>query len=103
MPGDAVSWSLFPHEDKLLHFLAFGFLGLTFIRALTGATNWRFASCVAVTVVGVLLAGLSDELHQYFVPGRDVEALDVLADAVGGAVASLVWTVLFRPGKEGNP
>lgn len=40
-----------------------------------------------------MLYGISDEYHQSFVPGRDVGALDVLADGVGGflAVQVLLW------------
>jgi VanZ family protein len=32
--------------------------------------------------------GVSDEFHQYFVPPRQVEALDVVADTIGAAAAA---------------
>jgi VanZ family protein len=43
------------------------------------------------------LYGCSDELHQYFNPPRNVEALDVLADTIGagaGAIALYAWGIL---------
>jgi len=39
----------------------------------------------------VILWGLSDEFHQSFVPGRDASGWDLLADAVGFAIASCVF------------
>ena len=33
--------------------------------------------------------GLTDEVHQMFVPGRSAEVADLLADAVGATVAAL--------------
>jgi len=46
-------------------------------------------------VVGVLIAaayGATDELHQYFVPGRQADVADLLADAIGAiAAAGAIW------------
>jgi VanZ family protein len=43
-----------------------------------------------------MLYGVSDEFHQYFVPGRSVEALDVLADALGGLLGAWMMYQLCR-------
>ena len=40
--------------------------------------------------VGIAYAA-TDELHQYFVPGRHASPVDVAIDAVGVAVGMLVW------------
>ena len=63
------------------------------LRALAGA-DWS-----RVTAGGMLLAvlltvayGLTDEVHQSFVPGRTPELRDLAADALGAAAgAGLVW------------
>ena len=39
------------------------------------------------TLVGAVLWGVSDEWHQSFVPGREVDAVDLLADVAGSALA----------------
>lgn len=52
--------------------------------------------------VSTTLYGISDEYHQSFVPGRDVSALDALADGVGGFLAAqmLFWWDRARPGLQ---
>jgi VanZ family protein len=47
------------------------------------AAAWAFVIAVAF--------GFSDEIHQYFVPGRHMDPLDWLTDAIGAAMA--LWIV----------
>jgi len=39
-----------------------------------------------ITILIVLLYSLSDEIHQYFVPGRACRSIDILIDVLGGTV-----------------
>jgi len=41
------------------------------------------------------LYGLTDELHQFFVPGRTSDVGDLLMDAIGSILASLLFMYLF--------
>jgi len=88
--GDSFSLPKIVNIDKVLHGLVYAVLGLTALLALSP----QFRGCrpllanVAV-VVFCLVYGISDELHQSFVPGRMVSAGDILADTVGGAMAVL--------------
>jgi VanZ family protein len=89
-----------PGFDKLLHALAYAVLAMLVFRALdtTGWTNrphLLFWGSLAATVA----YGISDELHQAFVPARSAEILDVAADAAG-ALAALV---LCRLARRRNP
>ena len=67
------------------------------IRALAGG-RWS-AVTVATLVQAASIAvayGVTDEWHQSFVPGRDADLWDVVADALGatlaiGAVGVLAW------------
>jgi VanZ family protein len=84
-------------SDKLLHALLYSGLGALFARATAG--GWRGVSLAQVlaTVCFGALYGVSDEVHQYFNPPRNVEALDVVADAVGAgtaAVALYAWGII---------
>jgi VanZ family protein len=80
-----------PHGmDKLAHLTVYGVLGALIARAC-----WRTGSrsSARVVVLSVLLAasyGLSDEIHQRFVPGRQFELADLLADAVGSLLGALL-------------
>ncbi len=74
--------------DKHMHLLAYGGLALVLVRALAGG-RWSGLT-VATGLQGAMVAiayGATDEWHQWFVPGRHADLLDVAADAVGAAVA----------------
>ncbi len=78
-------------SDKLLHLGAYALLALLFYRALghhrVGASPVKRA---IFTIAFTVLYGISDELHQSFVPGRSPEILDVAADAAGGLIGTLL-------------
>lgn len=81
--------SLFEGQDKFEHLLAYGLLGVLLSRSLNPMKVVTWQRVILITVLTTLY-GISDEYHQSFVPGRDVSALDVLADGVGGFVAAQV-------------
>lgn len=86
-PKGLLSW------DKLQHFGAYWVFGTLLVRAF-GGSSWK------PLTFGVLY-GASDELHQYFVPGRDCSLYDFLADALGVAASQgFVWA--FRRRKGGD-
>ncbi len=44
-----------------------------------------------ITVIICFLYAISDELHQYFVPGRACRLLDIFIDTSGGAFFCLIY------------
>jgi VanZ family protein len=89
-------------SDKSLHFVAYGALGVLLLRALAGA-RWAGVTPAAAAGAWVLavLWGVTDELHQAFVPGRTAALDDWLADA-GGAIAGVGVVVAFALGRRGR-
>jgi hypothetical protein len=80
--------------DKLQHSLAYGVGGFLIARA-TGA---RGRGTLLAIVIGSLY-GASDELHQWFVPGRDSDVLDWVADTLGVTIGAFIHrTILLRRG-----
>lgn len=77
-----------PDSDKVGHFFAYAVLGALVLRALAGNT-WRGVTRrTAVAAWSIAVAyGVTDEIHQYFVPGRAASVADWTADALGAAVA----------------
>ena len=65
---------------------------------------WVLAgSRAAFAVFGVVLGiGVLDELRQSFVPGREADLADLLADAAGAA-AALYLMQLFTPFQGAKP
>jgi len=80
--------------DKFAHLVAYFIYGLSlqvafiafFINSSQIKTNKNIA--ILVTVVGFLFA-LSDEIHQYFVPGRVADIFDLLVNFVGISLSLL--------------
>lgn len=73
--------------DKVGHAAAYAVLG----ALLTLATG---RVCLAVVIA--TLFGVSDEIHQYFVPGRAADVFDVVADGVGALVGAVSVAFLSR-------
>lgn len=80
------------YGDKLLHLGEYAILGYLIARAARNSGNLKlsmhfrlFAICAA------LLYGLGDEFHQYFVPGREVDIFDVLADGIGATLGQMIF------------
>ena len=85
--------SLFPGQDKLFHMIAFGVLGFLFMGSMKTTTSGYRTGQVWLVVVLVVLYGLLDEFHQYFVPGRTVEIYDALADTAGALLGA--WSMYY--------
>jgi hypothetical protein len=87
---------LFPQQDKVLHLAAYGVLGfLAMGSCKAGGCRHRAAHYwLVVTLVSVY--GMLDEFHQYFVPGRHSDVLDVLADIIGGLLGAGLMFLLLR-------
>ena len=80
-------------SDKEAHAFTYGVLA---VLCLMGLTGWRWRRIAGATLLGAfvitVLYGVSDEFHQTFVPGRSPDVADVMADAVGAALAlSAAW------------
>ncbi len=86
---------LFPQQDKLFHLGAYFIMGLLGWRA-CGHLNPPAKSRLFITSIFCCLYGLSDEWHQYFVPGRTADILDWLADSLGGLLAGIFCLSLNR-------
>jgi VanZ family protein len=111
---DDSTWDLVHHAlRKTGHFVGYGFVCLTFIRAwlhtlAERATEplslWRLKSCAAAVVCTFLVA-CCDEAHQAMLPDRTGQFSDVLLDTAGAlAVCLTTWTICWTrpriPGTE---
>jgi VanZ family protein len=83
-------------KDFLLHLIQYSVFGLLLSRALLYSGKARFV--LFATTIGFMY-GISDELHQYFVPGRTSSLLDVTADGLGSFLGSYLF-YSARPVKQ---
>ena len=79
-------------NDKLYHMVEYAVLAVLTYRALR--YSLKDASDISLgmlSVIGVVAFGCSDELHQWFIPLRQTDGLDLLADSLGGVLGVGVW------------
>jgi VanZ family protein len=78
--------------DKAIHILEYLLFGFLLARAFQ--QQWPAIGIGRVVTLCALLYGISDEYHQSFVPGRDADVSDVIADTIGGFLGA--WIYQFR-------
>jgi VanZ family protein len=87
--------------DKFLHFGAYGLLGVFFYRAYETLALKNFKKLLILISIGsATLYGISDEIHQYFVPSRQSDVMDVIANTIGsicGVCLFHYWKMRHRP------
>jgi len=78
----------------LYHIFAFFFLGLFLLIALIKGEK-RYL----LFLIGIVLAvgyGITDEIHQFFVPGRYCSFLDILTDSIGIFCSGIIYSIRLR-------
>jgi VanZ family protein len=83
-----------PFNDKGAHFIEYGILAVLCSFALANTASGRTSRAVFfVTCLLSISWGVIDELHQYFVPGRDCSFWDVCADVLGTLLGASLYQV----------
>jgi hypothetical protein len=93
---DRVSWFDFEGRDKVEHGIAYTIWAFIFssARAATWPASPRTAVWIA-TSMGILY-GVSDEIHQRYVPGRTASLYDLAVDAAGSLLGALIHAAWRR-------
>jgi VanZ family protein len=90
--------ALFPHEDKLLHFLEFALLAAMVYKSFMHSSKMCIAWQAAVlTLLIVVPYGAALELYQWCIPYRECSLLDFLANCAGAVCA-----VFLAKGSDGQ-
>ena len=80
--------------DKLIHLVEFGILSLILGKAFRTSEPKIFIKHAAIlSVIMTILYGISDEIHQSFVPLRCPDVYDVVADGIGGILAQGIFVI----------
>ena len=87
--------------DKICHAGEYFILAFLILFFLLRSTRWRFSTIFWITLAWVVVYGLSDEIHQLYVPTRQFEVGDLVADACGVIVLFLIIWILQRSGERG--
>jgi VanZ family protein len=101
-PGSAYPATNLVNADKLVHIALYGLLGGLCARGFVRGSGWGLWPVLGLAALLSTLYGVSDELHQAFVPGRNSDWHDVVADAVGSLLGAALVTWLARRSRRGG-
>lgn len=83
--------------DYVVHAVEYGILGMLALRAFHGGIGRPpQPRAFLLAIVLCVLWGISDELHQLRVPGREASVSDLLSDVVGVLLACGLYSLLRR-------
>lgn len=86
-------------SDKVLHTVEYAVLGGLCYRAFRWGLNGQVAArALIIAIVTASLYGVTDEVHQLFVPFRESSWQDWLADTIGAVIGALCWRFFFGVG-----
>jgi VanZ family protein len=84
--------------DKMIHFALYAVMGILFYRAYkTLPLAYRYQILMLLSFTSASLYGISDEIHQHFVPYREADFFDVVADAIGAACGVYLYHYWLMP------
>lgn len=91
-------WGLLHHYiRKTGHFVGYGTIGLTWLRAWwMSFPQWGFQRSSLMAVLGTALIAGADEFHQTFLPNRTGLFRDVVLDTGGAIVLQVLAYLLLR-------
>lgn len=98
----SIFWQIEFYVRKSAHFILYGVLG--FLCAVY-FNHFRVSNKIKFLAATVLtsLYGMTDEIHQLFVPGRAGKLYDVLVDTLGGILgAAVVVIFIYLKSKKPN-
>ncbi len=81
---------------KIAHITEYAILSILVVRAFRLSTDFSKKKIYVFSTVFSMLYALSDELHQYFVPGRHFATTDLLIDFVGVIIGLIFWDKIFN-------
>ncbi len=72
------------------HVIEYFILGILLIRA---SKKSEFKNYFLISIIIIGLYGLSDEVHQLFVPGREFDLVDWFSDIIGGVTSGIIFSL----------
>lgn len=97
------SVELFPHFDKVIHIFLYSGLGFLCVWALRTTTLRGRAMIFPLAASMAFIYGVSDEIHQMFVPGRTASIVDLIFDTAGAIVGAWAAMAIAKKIRKESP
>jgi VanZ family protein len=85
--NDLPKFELFKGFDKIVHFVEYLIYGFLLLNAFSSKTNIKIKYFTIIVLI--IVFPIIDEYFQSFIPGRDADVFDGLADGMGSIIG--VW------------
>jgi VanZ family protein len=79
--------------DKIVHTCVYAVLSFLYFHSLSSSGIKRHCFLIALLLTSIY--ALSDEFHQYYVPGRYASIGDLIADFIGAFIGSSLASVMI--------
>ncbi|MDI6825622.1 MAG: VanZ family protein [Candidatus Aenigmarchaeota archaeon] len=86
-----------PGFDKIEHAIEYSILGFLALGCFTNRSKLKI---VIFVIIICFLYGFLDEIHQYFVPGREFSVFDVLANSIGSLLGVSINLKFYKKGNK---
>lgn len=103
IPGDNLPITMpFAHFDKVVHFLMYSLLGIIVSRALSWEEHYHHLKkrWYVYFILIIVFATSLDEIHQHFVPFREMDFFDGLADFSGASLGGYIYFYILLGNKK---
>jgi len=81
-----------PNFDKFLHIIEYAIFGILTARAFKNSPREKLSgNFIILAIIIAAVYAASDELHQFFIPSRSCDALDLTVDVIGGAIGAIFY------------
>lgn len=95
MPGSAIpSVGIYglSNIDKLVHFILFGVIAITWMTYTSARSPLRWRQWIIIFCLFSIVLGIVLEFVQlYYIPNRDFDTWDIVADTAGAVVFSILF------------
>ncbi|MEM4367769.1 MAG: VanZ family protein [Candidatus Anstonellales archaeon] len=81
---------------KISHITEYAVLSILLVNALFVSICFKKSNIYLLSFVLGVLYAISDEIHQYFVPGRFFSIVDILIDSIGVTIGIVLWDRFLR-------
>lgn len=93
LPGNEIPDISIPLMDKWAHFILFAIWAFLWLVAMPVFHNWQL---IAISAAAVALGWLTEFIQgQLVFLQRNQDNMDVLADAIGGIIGTLIFYILY--------
>ena len=80
-------------KEEKNHFIIYLFLGILLISFIK---EFKINNSLQLALLTSLFYACTDEIHQYFVPGRSCEVRDVLIDTLGAFTGIILYKYIYK-------